>query len=51
VSVGAADEASFDEFDTSEACCVNGASVGSVESGGAVAGSSVRIEAEDVDMD
>ncbi|KAJ7872543.1 hypothetical protein B0H14DRAFT_3438937 [Mycena olivaceomarginata] len=38
-SVGAADEVSFDEFETSEACCVNGASVGSVESGGAVAGS------------
>ncbi|KAJ7749752.1 hypothetical protein B0H14DRAFT_2636339 [Mycena olivaceomarginata] len=50
-SVGAADEVSFDEFETSEACCVNGASVGSVESGGAVTGSSVRLEAEDVDMD
>ncbi|KAJ7852340.1 hypothetical protein B0H14DRAFT_2580955 [Mycena olivaceomarginata] len=50
-SVGAADEVSFDEFETSEACCVNGTSVGSVESGGAVAGSSVRLEAKDVDMD
>ncbi|KAJ7855155.1 hypothetical protein B0H14DRAFT_3449168 [Mycena olivaceomarginata] len=50
-SVGAADEVFFDEFKMSSACCVNGASVGSVESGGAVAGSSVRLEAEDVDMD
>jgi hypothetical protein len=45
------DDVSFDEFETREACCVNGVSVGSVESGGAVAGSSVRLEAEDVDMD
>ncbi|KAJ7693519.1 hypothetical protein B0H14DRAFT_3531086 [Mycena olivaceomarginata] len=46
-SVGAVDAVSFDEFETSEACCVNGASVGSVESGGVVAGSSVQQEAED----
>jgi hypothetical protein len=50
-SVGAADAVSFDEFETSEVCCVNGALVGSVESGGVVAGSLVRQEAEDVDMD
>jgi hypothetical protein len=50
-SVGAVNEVSFNEFDTSEACCVNGTSVGSVESGGAVAGSSVRLKVEDVDMD
>jgi hypothetical protein len=42
---------SFDEFETSDACCANGASVGSVESGGAVTGSLARQEAEDVDMD
>jgi hypothetical protein len=47
VSASAEEESSFDELDTGNA---NGTSVGLLESGGAVAGSSVQPEVEDVEM-